>query len=439
MSPSVRRVAFVRLGLAALCCGLVVGAAPAPRAPSRFARDLDAWVRPMVEAGHLSGSLLVSRGGRVLLERSWGDANRELRAPVTPETRFCVASITKPMTVMIAIQLIEEGRLRMGDSLARWIPDFPSGDRMTIEHLLRHRAGIPHRVTEDNDEVAPHTAADMVEFARRKALLFAPGESSVYSSGGFAVLARVLELAGGRDYGTLLEERICRPLGMTHTLHADARQLVPHRAASYLHGLRGIENAPLKDNSFLVGGGSVISTARDIHTLLQAVVSGRMGEGARQSWLRGGRLNWNGSTNGFRAFAIYDSATAVAMVYTGNVHTGAADLLRAAIPRLLAGESVAPARVPDPERDRVALGEAALRGYQGIYDLSNGVRLEVRARDGGLVANDWTLVPVANDRFLSLRDYGDVRVVRDSTGGIVRLDWESGGTMLAAPRVGDLP
>lgn len=419
---------------------LGVFAAPAAASRSdarRLARDLDAWARPLVEAGHLSGQVLIADRDGILVERAYGFAQRELRVPVTAETRFCIASVTKPMTSMLAIQLMQERKLGYTDTLERWLPGLPSGGRITVEHLLRHRAGFPHRVTTDKDETRPMSAADMVEFARRCTLLFEPGSRTSYSSTGFSVLARVLELAGGRPYGELLRERLCEPLGMTHTSHADLRALMPDRAVSYVPGRIGLENAPLKDLSFLVGAGSVYSTARDLHRLAQAVASGRLGDAVRQSWVRDGRINWNGSTNGFRAFVDWDSASGIAIVFAGNVHTGAPDLLRKVVPRIVAGERVEPAARPEPPVARVS--DEALRRCEGVYQLGNGTRLEVRARDGWLFANEWTLAPLSDTRFFSLRDYGEVTVVLDAAGRPERLDWKVAGDSLPAPRIGDLP
>jgi hypothetical protein len=223
---------------------------------------------------------------------------------------------------------------------------------------------------------------------------------------------------------------------MARTTNAGARVIVPDRASSYVPTTTGYENAPLKDMSFLVGAGSVWSTARDLHRLVRAVVSGKMGESARLSWVRSGRLEWNGSSNGFRAFASYDSASGLEIVWCGNVHTGAPDLLRAAVDSTARGRPLPPApAVPA----RIALTDQVLKGYEGVYTLGNGVRLEVRARDGALFANEWALIPVGPDRFYSLRDFGDVSVRRDTSGKIERLDWGTVQGSWPAPRTGDLP
>jgi CubicO group peptidase (beta-lactamase class C family) len=312
----------------------------------RVAEAFDAYIAPLSAAEQLSGQLLVAQDDQAVLERCYGWANRELQSPVTAETCFNIASITKPLTQVLALQLILEGKLAATDSVGRWIPGFPAGNTMTVSHLLQHRAGIPHRFTTDEQETVPHTAAEMVEFARHATLEFPPGERSQYSSGNYIVLARILELASGSSYPELLQQRIAGPLGLRHTAHTDGRALLPGRATSYVPGIYGMENAPLKDNSFLVGAGSVWSTARDLHRVLRAVAQGALGPDVRANLLRDGKLRWNGSTNGFRALAEYDTATAISLVFVGNYHTGAVDRLSGGLRALLAGQTPAPATPP---------------------------------------------------------------------------------------------
>lgn len=398
---------------------------------------LDDWSRPLVERGLLSGNLLVARRDSVLLERSWGMADAEAGIPNAPDLPSCIASITKPMTVILAIQLMEEGSLGYTDPLSNWIPDFPQGDSITIEHLLRHRAGIPHRLTKEEEENRPYTAADMVELAKRAPLTQKPGERSAYSSGGFSVLARVLELAGGASYADLLRVRLAEPLGLTRTYHPDAGAPAGPRAEGYVPVLGGVERAPDKDYSFLVGAGSVFSTARDIHRLLWADVSGELGESARQSALRGARVSWNGSTNGYRAFAEYDTTTGDAIVFAGNLHCGAVDQMRDAVRALLAGGTPEPPTLPPVQPAAVA--PDLLRSYEGLYDIASNPRLEVRATGTGLDVNGWALVATSDSTFFSLRDFATVKAVGSGAGPIERFDWMLGGQSWPCPRVGDLP
>jgi CubicO group peptidase (beta-lactamase class C family) len=403
-----------------------------------LAERIDAYVEPFLADEHLSGQLLVAREGAVLYERSFGMANFELGVPVTSETRFNVASISKPMTGMLALQLVQSGKLAASDPLSKWIPDFPRGDEITLEMLMRHTAGIPHRLTSELEESQPTSAAGMVELAKGAELLFEPGQGSAYSSGGYSILARVLELASGSGYGELIERSIFAPAGMEHSVHPEGDYLIPARADSYLLGPDGgIRNAALKHYSFLVGAGSIYSTPRDLLALQRALLDGKLGEQAIQNYVRDSSLSWNGRTNGFRAFADFDGQTGVSVIFAGNLLTGAADRLRADVPRIAAGEAVeVPSRL---NLDPVTVPATVLREYEGVYQLRPGTELELSFDGNSVSLSGWTLIPTSESSFFSPQDYARISVVRAADGTVERLDWAIGDDVYPMPRLGPLP
>ena len=388
-----------------------------------LAERLHAHLAPYAEAGQFSGTLLVARGDEVVFERAYGLANQEHRVPNRPETRHCIASITKDMTLIVAARMMERGELALDDPLEGFVPGFPNGERITVEHLIRHRAGIPHRVTAPLEETVPRTAAEMAALAREAEPLCEPGAESLYSSAGYSVLARVLELAAGKDYAELLQEEVCAPAGLERTVHTDHRVVLPDRAQSYALAPGGVRQTALKDLSFLVGAGSVYSTPRDLFRMTRAVLDGGYGPTARQALLQGGEdLHMNGETNGYRAFVDHDGATGVTVIYAGNLSSGANGRIRAAVPRIVAGEEVE-APVP-PSLEGVALAPAVLARYEGDYEVRPGRTMEVRAVDGGLRIGEWLLIPTGESSFFSPQDYGEVRVVTDDAGRPTHLDWD---------------
>ena len=404
-----------------------------PQSPTDLAKEIDAFVAPFVAADHLSGTLLVARGDDVVYEKSWGFANREHDVPIGPGTRFCIASVSKPITVALAIQLIQDGKLGVGDKLEKWVEGFPSGDAITVAHLLNHRAGIPHRVLSEEQQTVPRTAAEMVEFAKSKELLFEPGAKSVYSSAGFSVLARVLELASERSYGALLRERICEPLDLDDTMHVDRTVILPRRASSYRLGANGLRNTKLQDESFLVGAGSIWSTPRDLFRLQRAIVGDELGASVKANTLRATGFRWNGVTHGYRTFADFHRESGVTVILCTNVMTGAGDAVRSSVPKIVAGEEVAtPA---PPQVTRVAVEAAVLESYRGTYEMRPGSTLDVRPGDGVLLANDWVLVPTAPTSFFSPQDYATVEVVFDDQGRPEGLDWKHPSGTSRMPRV----
>jgi len=386
---------------------------------------IDAYLAPYLADGHLSGTLLVAKEGAIVYERSFGMANYELKVPNTPSTRFCVASITKPMTIAVISQLVGEGLLETEDPVSKWIPDFPRGDEITVSHLLNHRAGIAHRVTTDEDEGRPLTPAEVVERVKASELIFEPGEKSVYSSAGYTVLARIIELVTGEPYGVVMERRLFTPTGMRHSVHPDFPHLIPDRATSYVPSLDGVLSAPLKDLSFLAGAGSVFSTPSDLHAMIRALLDGKLGDTAKQALLRETGLSWNGITNGYRAFADYHADSGVEVVFAGNLNTGAVNRLRADVPKIMIGESVAtPARIAVKP---VEVDEKSLRRFEGVYESDRGQSFPIHVERGMIFAGDRLLIPTSETSFYSLQEYGRVNVILDDDGNVERLDWEWGG------------
>jgi CubicO group peptidase (beta-lactamase class C family) len=420
---------ILRESPAALAATLIAGAltcagaeAPPFAGDSDLAERIDAYVAPLVEAGHLSGTLLVARKGNVVFEESWGLADAEHSVPNQPDTRIGIASVTKPMTIALVCRLAEEGKLMPDDTLARWIDDFPRGDEITVSHLLNHRACIPHRVTTPEQETVPRTAADMVELAKEKGLLpHEPGEKSIYSSAGFSVLARIVELASGMTYNEALQHYLCEPAGMERTGHYDSRELVKDRARGYFRGAGGMVNTPLQDLSFLVGAGSVISTPQDLHRMIRAVVDGRLGEVVSPALMREHGMSWNGVTNGFRAFAEYDKDDDTEIIFTGNLLTGAADHLQRDISRIVTGESVDP---PQPPRPALAdVDPEIYRSAEGRYTNDAGKEFPARVSDGQLWFGQWPLLAVSSTELFCMQDYARVELKIDADGTVTGLDW----------------
>jgi CubicO group peptidase (beta-lactamase class C family) len=402
---------------------LAAQSADAQQAPPRaeLQRRIDTYVAALAASGDLSGTVLVARGDSVLYERAFGVRRFGESTPNTTETPFAIASITKPMTAIIASTLIDQGRLAPSDLLSKWIPDFPRGDRITVEHLMRHRSGIPHRVTVEADELVPHTAEDMVRFAAKRELVFEPGTSSLYSSAGYSVLARVLELAGGRPYSQLLEDIVLRPAGATHTANADRPQ--PGRPVGHQRGPNGLRPTR-RDLSFLVGAGSVYSTPRDVHAIMRHLTSGLYGETARAALVRQNQIRWNGITDGFRAFADWDASTNISVVFAGNVFAGAADLVRRDLPRIANGEQVPLPMVPKPSL-RTMAAPARARFTSASFDVGSPQSV-VFESDSVAAFGGWLLFVTSDSTFYSPQDYATVRVVLDATGEVEALQWGEG-------------
>jgi CubicO group peptidase (beta-lactamase class C family) len=258
MTGKVSRIAAILVACALLFSCLASGQKVTD---SRVASQLEAYLKPFTETGNFTGAVLVARKGRVLFRHAYGMANYELQIPNSPATRFHIASVSKPFTAMTILQLEEQERLRVSDPVARFIPDFPNGDRIKLEHLLTHTSGIPNvNDLPDYDTFArsPHTIEQLVAKFSSLPLDFQPGSDYHYSNSNYNLLALILEKVSGETYGDV-RKHILDPAGMQKTGHdGEALRLIPLAASGYEPaGINSYEKAPYLDWSNKAGNGSL--------------------------------------------------------------------------------------------------------------------------------------------------------------------------------------
>jgi hypothetical protein len=290
---------------------------------------------------------------------------------------------------------------------------------------MSHTAGVPHRLLPEDAQGEPRTADEMVRVANALPLLFEPGARSSYSSGGYTLLAAVLERAGGKPYDALLQEYVARPVGARTLRHLDHRELLAGRATPVIPVGGTVINASLRDLSFLVGAGSVYTTPRDVFAVIQGLLRGTYGARARARLVRAEGMSWNGITNGFRAFAVWSAADSLAVVFCGNAHTGAIDLLRREIPRIAAGAAVAPPAVPAVTP--VALSAEQRARLAGDYDTGGGsVAAATFLSPSVMLFGDRALIARNDSTFFSTADYAPVTFVGASSGTVEAIQWGPG-------------
>jgi CubicO group peptidase (beta-lactamase class C family) len=388
------------------------------------AKKIDEYVTPFVKAGHFSGVILASNNGKAIYEKAFGLANADYKIPNQLNTRIGIASITKPMTVVITNRLVESGKISLDDKLNKYIPDFPNGDKITISHLKNHRSGIPHRVMPPELETVSYTSAGFVEKVKQAKLEFEPGSQRVYSSAGFSVLARALEIASGKSYAQLLQEYVFTPAGMKDSLDFNGEMIMKRRAQDYLFDSSGYINAPLKDYSFLVGAGSVFSTASDVYKFGEAILDGKYGENSKVDLIGKTTISASGSTNGHRAYLEIERDKKYGYVLLSNLPTGAFDLISQGLTDILQGKepkpiAPSPKIIPNPNKN--------IAEFSGTYKRTDGVLIEVELRNDFLYALGIKFYPIKPDCFFEYKFYGEVCFTREESGKIKEMKWKGNG------------
>jgi CubicO group peptidase (beta-lactamase class C family) len=249
------------------CAAALTAACDSPAAPNDpFAAISDA----AHASGDLNGNVLIARGDEILYEASFGTANADTKAPNTASSRFLIASLSKPLTAVLVLQLIEQGKLAADsrlDSIAPSLADAPAG-AITIHQLLTHTSGIEERISRDPSKRI--TLDDL-----RTASVRSPGKFE-YSNTGFVCLALVIEKVTGGSYQVALQVGIVVPAGMRNTGVMRTGQTIHDLSVGH-RGQVELEVAKLDFAPEAVdGAGSIFSTARDLHLFDRALAAGKL-------------------------------------------------------------------------------------------------------------------------------------------------------------------
>lgn len=385
------------------------------------AAKIDDLLTAFARENQFSGVVLASENGKVIYEKAFGLANADYKIPNQLNTRIGIASITKQMTIVILQRLIENNKISLEDKLNKYIPDFPNGEKITIEMLSRHRSGIPHRVMPAEAESLSYTSEEFVAKVKQAKLAFEPGTARLYSSAGYAVLARVLEIASAKPYAKLLQEHVFAPAGMTDSVDFEGDEIIERRAQDYYLSPNGLVNVPLKNYSFLVGAGSVYATARDVYRFAEAVLDGKYGEAAKTRLLGERTFSGSGSTNGHRAYFEIARDRKYGFVILSN-SAGPFDIISQGLTEVFQGKEVTtrsftvPKIIPNPNKD--------LTEFVGSYKRTDEGSFEVILRNGFLSSGDIKLYPTKPDCFFEYRFFASVCFIRDHAAKIKELKWK---------------
>ena len=266
----------------------------------------------------------VIRDGQPVFTRNYGMANIEERMPVTAETNFRLASLSKQFTAMCILMLVDRGELSLDTSLTDIFPDFPGyGSDITITHLLQHTSGLlDYEPFVPEDSPLQVTDAGVLDLMRRQDRTdFEPGSEHRYSNSGYAVLAMIVEHVSGQTYPEFLKRNIFEPLGMRNTVaHQDGISTVTARAFGYHVTDDGVEFSDQSPWSAVLGDGGIYTSVVDLSLwdaalyaddLVSAALKRQAftpfledyGFGWRIDEYRGHlRMHHSGSTVGFRNF-----------------------------------------------------------------------------------------------------------------------------------------
>ena len=209
-----------------------------------------------------------------LWKRSFGYADMEHKIPAKPDTLYRLASISKPITAVGILKLMEEGKLNLDDEVQKYVPNFPRKRwPVTIRHLLGHLSGISHYLNYDEEGhfKTHYTTEESVGVFKDWMLRAEPGTKYIYTTYGFNLLGAVIEGASAKPYAEYMRENVWNSLGMNSTRMDIADTIIPNRARGYRRIGGDVKNCEFVDISSRFAGGGMLSTAVDLVNLSRSL------------------------------------------------------------------------------------------------------------------------------------------------------------------------
>lgn len=428
--------------------------AVAPRVDEVFAR----W-----NAGTPGCAVGVGIGGKSVLQRAYGMADLEHDVRNTPDTIFEAGSVSKQFTAAAVLLLAKDGKLSLDDPVRKYIPELPDyGPPLLIRHILHHTSGL-----RDWGEVAAiagwprgtrvHTHAHVLDIvSRQRALNFTPGNQYSYSNTGYNLAVIIVSRVGGKPFAEFTEERIFKPLAMTHTSwRDDFTRIVKHRAIAYAQDRDGRFHMDMPFEN-VHGNGGLLTTVGDLLKwnenfvvpkvgnaafLREQQETGTFNDGTPQSYAlglgigehRGVReVSHSGATAGYRAYLARYPDQQVSVAVLCNASSAAPTEYAHKLADMYLGDAVknAPAETaPAPRthaQDTFHPSAADLAAFVGTYASDeaettftvavNGDSLTLKRRPDTTI----TLRPTVTDTF-SAQPLGTLRFIRDGAGQVTEM------------------
>lgn len=343
-------------------------------------------------------SILIARKGNIIYQKTFGSANVELNVPMKPDMVFRIGSITKQFTAIGILQLVEEGKISLQDSMQKYIPSFPSKSyTITIENLLTHTSGITD-YSSLNDTTPyidrwDYTPQFILGKFKNLPLDFTPGTKYGYSNSNYLLLGLIIEAATKKSYHTYIEENIINPLGLSHTFYANENTIVPERVEGYTKDKSFYQNCDYQSISLGYACADLLSNTEDLYkwnnallayklvkkeTLDKAFTPYKLSDGTFTKYgygwfiddLQGVKcIHHEGQTSGFIAEEKYFPNDDIYVAILTNVKSSE-DTTNFSTNRYKLFENISLLAIGKQLQKSIAVSDTILNSYVGVYQLA---------------------------------------------------------------------
>ncbi|MBB3195422.1 serine hydrolase domain-containing protein [Roseateles terrae] len=433
----------------ALLCLLIspahAGTSATPAAMAAYADQL--LDQQKVSAETPGFTVLVARGDQLLYKGARGMASIELGVSMQPDQVLRVGSVTKQFAAAMLLRQIDEGKASLDDPLSRFLPDYPSGSRITLRQLLNHTSGVKSYTSipgyMGNPVRRDLSTSELINEFKDLPVDFAPGEKWAYNNSGYVLVGAVVEAIAGQPWFQAIESQLLKPAGITSVHYEASDKLFKGMAHGYTFNQTGAPvPAGLLSMTQPHAAGALISNTEGLWRWNQALHGGKLlsrasyermttpegaakasryGFGIASVMLRDQvMLMHTGGIHGFSSVLDYlpASKTTVVILRNSDGASGARDsMLAQKLAAFAIGE-------PFPDVVPVEVPVVQLKTGEGVYRLDDRQTRTLRLRDGGLTSQRsgsgaLPLIPLGDDRFVFQDSTSELKLERGSDGKVI--------------------
>jgi CubicO group peptidase (beta-lactamase class C family) len=284
MTIPTRRITLVLIAV------LIVGNARCRAQQGKLSADkqdqIQAAVTKFMASTHVPGlSVSVVENGEYEWSAGFGFADLENNVPASEHTLFRLASISKSLTAVGAMELWERGKLDLDAPVQKFCPAFPQKPwQITTRQAMGHLAGIRHYKSDSQEDLEIGNTKHFdnpiqagLDFYKNEPLLSEPGKTFHYSTQGYTLVGCVIEGASGASYVDFMTKNVFGPAAMEHTVVDNRFTVIPYRTRFYQKTQSGtVENADFLDSSYKIPGGGWLSSAEDMARFEAAILNDKL-------------------------------------------------------------------------------------------------------------------------------------------------------------------
>ncbi|MBK1896264.1 serine hydrolase domain-containing protein [Chryseobacterium paridis] len=351
-------------------------------------RKTNEYFSALTHLKQFNGNVIVAKDGSTILNKTYNISHAPRGLRVDRNSKFIIASVSKVFVKYGILKLVEQKKISLDDPLSKFIPDFPEGNKITINHLMNHQSGLPREI-KDYEKYDKLTGEQIIELAKKEKLLFEPGTKILYSNIGFLLLHNIINKTAKNGYLPFIKKEIFDPIGLKNTNEYNAKKPSKNFVRGFDNDDGKIVKASAKElNRFETG--NYVSTIGDLYLFSKGGFDGKHLEKGliKELFDENQVLAQAGGRPGYRAYFYKNGKTGFDFMFVSNYTGIPIQKVTEDIVKIFEGK---PYQVPTAiKRIKINLSETIMKRYEGKYilELDQSQYLTIIVKDGKLYMTD---------------------------------------------------